>query len=93
MRKWISLNLEQNYILEMRKLEREEGWMIIKIVHIRTADSDDFVGKLRIEVAKMQNECGLDVEVQYQIGTMEDGYNQYIVYSALVIGRDKGGVE
>ena len=69
--------------------------MIIKIVHIRTADSNDFADKLRMEVAKMQNECGLDVEVQYQAASAEDGYNQYVVYSALVIGREflikKGG--
>lgn len=65
--------------------------MIIKIVHIRTADNADFADKLRMEVAKMQNECGLDVEVQYQTASMEDGYNQYVVYSALVIGREKGG--
>lgn len=63
--------------------------MIIKIVHIRTADNTDFADKLRTEVAKMQNECGLDVEVQYQTASMEDGYNQYVVYSALVIGRER----
>lgn len=61
--------------------------MIVKIVHIRTADNTDFADKLRIEVAKMQNECGLEVEVQYQTSTEEDGYNQYVVYSALVVGR------
>lgn len=65
--------------------------MIVKVVHIRTADNDDFTAKLRAEIAKMQNECGLDVEVQYQTASMEDGYNQYVVYSALVIGREKGG--
>lgn len=70
--------------------------MIIKIVHIRTADNAEFADKLRMEVAKMQNECYLDVEVQYQTATAEDGYNQYVVYSALVIGREilkieKGG--
>lgn len=61
---------------------------IIKIVHIRTADNVEFVDRLRKEVTKMQNEFGLNVEVQYQTATMEDGYNQYVVYSAIVIGRD-----
>jgi hypothetical protein len=68
--------------------------MIVKIEHIRTADTYDFTGKLRSTVSEMQNECGLDVEVQYQTASMEDGYNQYVVYSALVIGREipkKGG--
>lgn len=63
--------------------------MIIKIVHIRTADSDDFAGRLRTEVAKMQNEYGLDVDVQYQTASMADGYNQYVVFSAIVIGREQ----
>ena len=64
--------------------------MIVKIVHIRTVDSADFSAKLRCEVAKMQNECNLDVEIQYQTATMTDE-SQYVVYSALVIGREKGG--
>lgn len=67
--------------------------MIAKIVHISTAGKADFTDKLRMEVAKMQNECGLEVEVQYQTTTEEDGYNPYVVYSALVIGREKGGAE
>lgn len=62
--------------------------MIIEIAHIRTADNTDFVEKLRTAVEKMQNECGLDIEVQYQTASIEDGYSQYVVYSALVIGRE-----
>lgn len=62
--------------------------MIIEIAHIRTADNADFVDKLRTAVIKMQNECGLDVEVQYQTASIEDGYNKYVVYTALVIGRE-----
>lgn len=67
--------------------------MIVKVVHIRTADSADFTARLRSEVAKMQNECDLDVEIQYQTASMTDC--QFVVYSALVIGREflktKGG--
>jgi hypothetical protein len=62
--------------------------MIVKVVHIYTANGGDFADRLRSEIAKMQNECGLDVEVQYQTASMEDGYNQYVVYSALVVGRE-----
>ncbi len=66
--------------------------MIIKIVHIRTVDDHaDFADKLRIEVAKMQSECGLDVEVQYQTSMAYNGGRCHVVYSALVIGREKGG--
>lgn len=67
--------------------------MIVKIEHIRTADTYDFTEKLRSTVSKMQNECGLDVDVQYQTASMEDGYNQYVVYSALVIGREIPKIE
>lgn len=67
--------------------------MIVKVVHIYTANGGDFTDRVRIEISKMQNEDGLEVEVQYQTSTAEDGYNQYVVYSALVIGREKGGAE
>ena len=62
--------------------------MIIEIAHIRTADNTDFVDQLRKAIVKMQNECGLNIEVQYQTIQMQDGYRKYIVYSALVIGRE-----
>ena len=69
--------------------------MIIEIAHIRTADNTDFVDKLRTAVEKMQIDGGLDIEVQYQTASIEYGYGQYVVYSALVIGRKpkqkKGG--
>lgn len=69
--------------------------MIVKVVHIYTANGGEFTDRLRSEIAKMQNECGLEVEVQYRTASGEDGYNQYVVYSALVIGREipkaKGG--
>lgn len=62
--------------------------MIIEIAHIRTADNTDFIDKLRMAVEKMQNERGLDIEIQYQTALIEDGDVKYIVYSALVIGRE-----
>ena len=65
--------------------------MIVKVVHIYTANTLDFIDRVRMEISKMQNEDGLEVEVQYQTSTAEDRYNQYVVYSALVIGREKGG--
>jgi len=67
--------------------------MIVKIVHIYTANGGEFADRVRSEIAKMQNECALNVEVQYQTATAEDGYNAYVVYSALVVGREKGGAE
>lgn len=66
--------------------------MIVKIVHICKANRFDFIDEVRSEVAKMQNECGLNVEVQYQIATTTDE-NQYVVYSALIIGRESEGNE
>lgn len=45
--------------------------MIVKVVHIYTANGGDFTDKLRSEIAKMQNECGLDVEVQYQTARLK----------------------
>ena len=65
--------------------------MVVKVVHIYTANAGELTDRLRSEIAKMQNECGLEVEVQYQTTSAEDGYNHYVVYSALVIGREKGG--
>ena len=62
--------------------------MIAKVVHIYTANGGEFTDRLRSEISKMQNECGLEVEVQYQTASAEDGYSQYIVYSALIIGRE-----
>ena len=62
--------------------------MIVKVAHIYTANGGDFEDMVRNQIAKMQAECGLDVEVQYQTASAEDGYNQYVVYSALVIGRE-----
>ena len=67
--------------------------MIVKVVHIYTANGGDFTERLRSEISKMQNECGLEVEVQYQTASAEDGYNQYVVYSALVIGREIPKIE
>ena len=67
--------------------------MIVKVVHIYTANGGEFADRVRSEVAKMQNECGLKVEVQYQTATAEDGYNPYVVYSALVIGRESEDTE
>ena len=61
--------------------------MIIQVIHIATADQSEFADEIKFAVAKMQNECGLKVEVQYQTNTMTDE-SQYIVYSALVIGRE-----
>ena len=65
--------------------------MIVKVVHIYTANGGEFTDRLRSEIAKMQNECELEVEVQYQTASAEDGYNQYVVYSALIVGKEKGG--
>lgn len=62
--------------------------MIVQVIHISTADKSEFADKIKFAVAKMQNECGLKVEVEYQTATAEDGYNTYVVYSALVIGRE-----
>lgn len=62
--------------------------MIIEIAHIRTADNTDFVDQLREAIVKMQNECGLNIEVQYQTIQMEYGYRKYVVYTALIIGRE-----
>lgn len=67
--------------------------MIVKVVHIYTANGSEFADRVRSETAKMQNECGLKVEVQYQTATAEDGYNTYVVYSALVIGRESEDTE
>ena len=62
--------------------------MIAKIVHIYTANGIEFAERVRSEIAKMQNECALKVEVQYQTATAEDGRDAYVVYSALVIGKE-----
>ena len=67
--------------------------MIVKVVHTYTANGGEFADRVRNEIAKMQNECGLKVEVQYQTATAEDGYNTYVVYSALVIGRESEDTE
>ena len=67
--------------------------MIVKVVHIYTANGGEFADRVRSEVAKMQNECALKVDVQYQTTTAEDGYNVYVVYSALIIGRESEDTE
>ncbi len=61
--------------------------MIIQIIHIATANQSEFVNKIKTAVAKMQNECALKVEIQYQTTPTADE-TPYIVYSALVIGRE-----
>lgn len=66
--------------------------MIVKVVHIYTANGGEFADRVRNEIAKMQNECALKVEVQYQTATMTDE-SQYIVYSALIIGRESEDTE
>lgn len=62
--------------------------MIVKVAHISTANRGDFEDMVRNQIAKMQAECGLDVEVQYQTASAADGCDPYVVYSALVIGRE-----
>ena len=64
--------------------------MIIQVIHIATADRSEFADKIKFAVAKMQNEDGLKAEIQYQTSTMTDE-SQYIVYSALIIGRESEG--
>ena len=71
--------------------------MIVKMAYVSATNGREFTDRLKSEIGKMQAEDGLEVEVQYQTATAEDGYNQYVVYSALVIGREfllkKGGAE
>lgn len=66
--------------------------MIVQVIHIATADKSEFADRIKLAVAKMQNECGLKVDVQYQTATMTDE-SPYIVYSALVIGRKSEDTE
>ena len=63
--------------------------MIEKIVHIRDTSAYDFADKLRREVAEMQNECKLDVEVQYQTAMAGADHSYIIIYSAVIIGRER----
>ena len=65
----------------------EERTMIVKIAHVRSADSTSFADAVRRAVSQMQAEDGLDVEVQY-VATPTTDETPYIVYSALVIGRE-----
>ena len=64
--------------------------MINKVVHIRSADTSYFNEQVFDAVAKMQNEQGLCVEVQYQATPMTDGH-PYVIYSVLIIGRTREG--
>lgn len=64
--------------------------MIIKSAHITSASSEEFCKRYSKVVNDFQSE-GLTVEIQYQAVNTKDEYN-YIVYTALIIGRKAGGV-
>ena len=65
--------------------------MIVKTAHITSASSMEFCERYNKVVNEFQSE-GLTLEVQYQAVNTKDEYN-YIVYTALIIGRKAGGVE
>lgn len=62
--------------------------MIVKSAHITSASSYDFCERYNKVVNDFQHE-GLTVEVQYQTVNTKDEH-EYIVYTALVIGRKNG---
>ncbi len=66
--------------------------MIVQVIHIATSDKNKFADEIKFAVAKMQNEDCLKVDVQYQAVTTVDE-TPYIVYSALVIGRESEDTE
>ena len=63
--------------------------MIVKSAHISSASSYEFCQRYDMVVNDFQKE-GLKVEVQYAAVNTNDEC-EYVVYTALVIGRLKGG--
>ena len=62
--------------------------MIAKVAHISVASSCMFRDQCNNTIMDFQSD-GLMVEVQYSAIKMFDEY-EYVVYSALIIGRKKG---
>ena len=65
--------------------------MIFKTVHVQSADTKEFFDGVNKGIADLQS-LGLIVEIQYQPVSAKDEYD-YTVYTALLIGRKKCGVE
>ena len=65
--------------------------MIVKTAHVKSADYADFFNTVNNSIADMQN-LGLKVEIQYQIASAKDEFS-YTVFTALLIGRKKGGAD
>lgn len=61
--------------------------MIVKTVHIKSADAKDFFDGVNKGIADLQS-LGLTVEIQYQPVSARDEYS-YTVYTALLIGRKR----
>ena len=63
--------------------------MIVKTAHISSVNRDIFCARMTEAIDNLQSE-GLRVEVHYQPVNTKDEC-EYIVYTALLVGRMKGG--
>ena len=63
--------------------------MIIRIKAVSTFETGNLDNILTQIISKWQNEDNLEIEIQYSMGTDS---MQRLVYSALVIGREKKNI-